>query len=539
MIRTIFTKLKNIHPLILLAGIVFFAGVLRLVNLGVQPYWGDEILSLGIAHHFESVVDMLRYLSLVEVHPPLYYLLLHPWVGQFGTGEFIVRLLSWAAGLLVVVLGYLVGKRAYKSETVGLIAALLFAVLPTFLEYSQQARPYIFFTAAALIAIYAYLAYRETNRWRWLFLYIAASTTGLYLHYSYVFFFVSIASFWIIVLLLEREPNWSRRFIDWLLAQAAAAVLFVFWLPLLLSKLLLQKYLIFGLKNTTSLSADRPLSFLSDLINQLFWMNKNQITAPIEIFAIFLFKCALAVALFWLIRRALFSKERWAREATALFLWMSIIPLLLFLFSPQSIAYTNELGRHVIATAGFATLLLAYILWLLPLRYRLVLGALFFASILPFIIGTLDNDAHWNSQYRLQDIAQFINESYHPGDLILISYVFSRSDFNYYLRPDVQSLAIAPTNYYGIDLYNSRETLGFIENEIQFRIPHITLRDVGQKMERLTRDKNLKRIWITYVEDGGYPQQWLLAHGWRQAFHSPVRTLLPIDLFVRDNAPGL
>ena len=54
--------------------VVLSALILRLARLGFQPLWWDEGWSLYFA---TSDVRSMLELTAVDIHPPLYYLLLH------------------------------------------------------------------------------------------------------------------------------------------------------------------------------------------------------------------------------------------------------------------------------------------------------------------------------------------------------------------------------------------------------------------------------------------------------------------------------
>ena len=73
-------------PIFFLILIILLAAGLRLINLGQEPYWGDEILSLDVVNHYQNDIPaMINYLAAVEVHPPLYYLMLFYWTKIFWT----------------------------------------------------------------------------------------------------------------------------------------------------------------------------------------------------------------------------------------------------------------------------------------------------------------------------------------------------------------------------------------------------------------------------------------------------------------------
>jgi mannosyltransferase len=76
---------------------VFFLGVggiaiaLRTPELSSKGLWLDEAYSVFAARL--PLMEMLERLSL-DATPPLYYVLLAPWIRLFGTGEAAVRVLS-------------------------------------------------------------------------------------------------------------------------------------------------------------------------------------------------------------------------------------------------------------------------------------------------------------------------------------------------------------------------------------------------------------------------------------------------------------
>ena len=79
-------------------------------------------------------------MSLVtEVATPQYHLLLHLWMTLFGTSLFALRFLSLIFGVFATIIIYLLGRRLFNEE-VGLISALILAISPLNIEYSQEAR---------------------------------------------------------------------------------------------------------------------------------------------------------------------------------------------------------------------------------------------------------------------------------------------------------------------------------------------------------------------------------------------------------------
>ena len=83
-----------------LALVALAAGILRFVGLARESIWLDEATSIIIARmNWSSVVAW----AAGDIHPPLYYLALHLWLG-LGDSEFSVRALSALYGALTVVI---------------------------------------------------------------------------------------------------------------------------------------------------------------------------------------------------------------------------------------------------------------------------------------------------------------------------------------------------------------------------------------------------------------------------------------------------
>ena len=114
---------------------------LRLTNLTYHSIWFDEAISIRWAT--SSVPRIIEVsMTLVEDRlPPLYYLLLKWWVDLAGLSEFGLRYLSVVFGVLLIPSVYILGSRLF-NRYVGLLAALLIALNPFLIWYSQEARMY-------------------------------------------------------------------------------------------------------------------------------------------------------------------------------------------------------------------------------------------------------------------------------------------------------------------------------------------------------------------------------------------------------------
>jgi mannosyltransferase len=138
----------------LIAAITLIGATLRFSTLGVQSYWYDEAVTVGLVRL--RPYPMLHSLPGSESTPPLYYVVAWVWTRVFGSTEVGLRSLSALCGTLAIPLAYVAG-RELVSRPAGALAAALAAVSPFLIWYSQEARAYALFVllAAGSVALFA------------------------------------------------------------------------------------------------------------------------------------------------------------------------------------------------------------------------------------------------------------------------------------------------------------------------------------------------------------------------------------------------
>jgi mannosyltransferase len=207
-----------------LALIVLVGSLSRFMGLGRESIWLDEATSIIIARmNLPSVVAW----AAGDIHPPLYYLALHFWL-LLGESEFAIRALSALLGVLTIVVVYALANEVCGPR-VGFLSALLLALSPLHIWYSQETRMYVMVAALSLLASYLMLlALRRQQKRYWLG-YVLASVLALYTHY-FALFAVLFQNLFALYWLWRNGSNLWRR---WLLAQLGIALLFSPWLPIL------------------------------------------------------------------------------------------------------------------------------------------------------------------------------------------------------------------------------------------------------------------------------------------------------------------
>jgi uncharacterized membrane protein len=168
----------------LLAVTVLSSG-LRFAFLGDKTLWLDEAFSLWMARHEPPV--LFDWLIGIDHHPPLYYILLHLWIGWLGDTPAALRSLSALASSLAIPL-YALAARKLAGAACALVAALLLAIAPFHIRYAQETRMYGLLTLAVALLFWA-LAHLLTARadarrrrgWTWALL-AAAEAAAMLTH---------------------------------------------------------------------------------------------------------------------------------------------------------------------------------------------------------------------------------------------------------------------------------------------------------------------------------------------------------------------
>ncbi len=143
--------LRERGQLLYVLGITLVAGILRFYLIGEKSIWLDESFSLWIASH--SLWEGWRWLIEVDQHPPLYYSLLHFWIGLFGSLESAARALSALASVLTIPVFYAGSRRLLDPATAG-IAVFILAVSPFHVQFAQETRMYALLTLEVACVIY-------------------------------------------------------------------------------------------------------------------------------------------------------------------------------------------------------------------------------------------------------------------------------------------------------------------------------------------------------------------------------------------------
>lgn len=208
-----------------LGTILALGAFLRLEGLGRESLWHDEAWTASIIR--KGPGRLLEHLHHRDAHPPLYYLLLQTF-SFLGTSEAALRFPSALAGIAAIPLLYRLVSRLYGSAPAAL-AALLLAISPAHVYFSQEARCYTLLFLLCLVSLNLLFDLRaEGSRLRWA-AFAACSAAIMATHYMGAFFLLSEG---LAALLIRRDRRGFFR--EFLLASAGGALLFLPWMPIFL-----------------------------------------------------------------------------------------------------------------------------------------------------------------------------------------------------------------------------------------------------------------------------------------------------------------
>ncbi len=187
-----------------------------------QSLWRDEAFAYLLA---TKDLGTIIKLSALDFNPPLHYILLHFWIGIFGTSEVALRLFSFVFYILWLLVMNRLLTLFFPKKWV-MIFTLLVALNPMILYYAFEVRMYSMFAFFSTLSTFA--LYRK----KWFF-FVAASVAGLYTHSYMPFTLFSHAVYMLFLFWRGKERETMRSY----LASLCIIVLaYLPWIPIIISQ---------------------------------------------------------------------------------------------------------------------------------------------------------------------------------------------------------------------------------------------------------------------------------------------------------------
>jgi hypothetical protein len=410
------SRVANGAGLVMVLAIALFA---RFHSITEPVIWYDEAYSLLLAKGSPSYIWAT---TARDVHPPLYYVLLHFWMLLFGSGVLAVRSLSALADVGTLLLGMkLMSLVATRRAT--WIAALLLALLPISVRYSQEVRMYTllgFWLMGATVALVCWI--KAADQKRYPVLYVLLMTAAFYTHYFAALCVLVHWLFWWRV----RKVQSTVPVRAWILANGAIVVLYLPWAPPLISQLLRMD----GLEWIPPLTWSTVLTFVWQLVVMEGAASNLWRMTPL----VLIIACAAAVLL----------KGRNERPFSVLLVGYFFVPVLSVFLVSLIVPIFN--ARYLVFAAAALPLIVALALDAWSKRHAALAAVAMVFIVLVEVHGLTAiyaqtdemNGTSIRKDARLDTVVADIGREAHPGDEIIVDNLYWYLPFMYYNTTGIQ-----------------------------------------------------------------------------------------------------
>ncbi|WP_248918905.1 glycosyltransferase family 39 protein [Pseudomonas entomophila] len=242
------------RTLVVLA-ILLISTALRLHHVTLPVIWLDEAFSALISH---LPPEQILFHTARDVHPPLYYLILHYWMQGFGDAPLALRSFSVCAGVATVGIGMLLARQL-ASWRAAVIAGLLLAFFPIGIRYSQEVRMYALLGLLLMTALYTLWQWVNRQNIIYLMAYCLLMVAAMYTHYLSI---LCVMANWL-YLSLTKDTHGRLHVLSraWWVGHLVMIIIYLPWLPMLYQQM--------GHRELVGWIANFPTSLMS--IAQSFW----------------------------------------------------------------------------------------------------------------------------------------------------------------------------------------------------------------------------------------------------------------------------
>ena len=224
-------KYKLLHIAIIIIGIIFI-----LIPAFHRGLWFDESYSVAISN--KSFGEIWK-ITGNDVHPALYYWLLHIVNLIFGYNILAYRLFSVLAIIILGILGYTHIRKDF-GEKVGIMFSFLTYFLPIMNTYAQELRMYSWSCLiVSLMGIYAYRFYKSINtkqELKYLIVFGIFSICSCYIHY-YALVTACLINLILLIYLIKNRKQCPKTLRNFLILAIIQIVLYIPWLMYLAGQL--------------------------------------------------------------------------------------------------------------------------------------------------------------------------------------------------------------------------------------------------------------------------------------------------------------
>lgn len=439
--------------------IIVLASSLRLVGITHESLWQDELNTLqrtrlGIKYSFN-----------VDIHPPLYYVMINFWSLFFGFSDFSLRFPSVIFGVLSVIVTFMLARELFNQK-IALLSSYLVAISEFVIFYSNEAKQYTMLLFLATLSTYYFVKFLKSKRTN-IFLYILVSVLAIYTHYYFIF--VIVLQNLLFVLFYDKNKLFS-----WIKTQALILLLFI---PQLIH--FVQQAMFISSSNWYG-----NFVLIRELSSMLKGFN-NQIGNP----GLFILGLFFLVGLFDLIKHNKNNKII-VKKNSLIMLILFVGPLILSIVT--SLTFFNTFG------------LARFFIYIIPPYYIIISRGILkiknkkLLTLVLIIISLLFGQSiytQWTANYKTEwkEAAHFLEENASYDDVIIITdWDWMKESIHHYYEGNSAIISIP--------MYQKQQQIDWGGN-INFFINRQDINLFIKENEFINKNKT---IWFVYVNDTGY-----------------------------------
>jgi 4-amino-4-deoxy-L-arabinose transferase-like glycosyltransferase len=378
------------------------AAVIRCAGIA-QPLWYDEAYTAMLVRlPFAQMIQATVY----DVHPPTWYLVDRAFTSVLGTSEIALRIPSFILGMLSIYLAWRLAEDLLGDQT-ALVVAMLMAISPFAVYYSNEARMYALLMASALGATVGIIERKAALT--------AISTAVMLLSHNTALMYLTA-----LVLLAWPRVGLKRTAIT--LGMGVAP--WLAWLPFMLNQVGKITQTGYWIWNVTG----NRIAFMIAQMNELMFRSVPDWLIPINIMA----TCVFAV--FPLVE----AIKRRHRDALTLAM-LAFTPMLCGL--AVSIVYQPLTIARTLAGCLPAWLMLVAWWLMLPRQWTITRVALTSVALATFVAANADYLSYDRSM-GMRGAADFLTQHVKPTEIVCHSDASSTVLTRYYFPGNVAVLDV-------------------------------------------------------------------------------------------------
>ena len=397
-------KTKIVHIGIIILGIIFI-----LIPAFHTNIWFDESYSVAIANKsFSEIWTITGH----DVHPALYYWMLHIINLIFGSHILIYRLFSVLSIVLLGIIGYTHIRKDFGEKT-GILFSFFTYFLPIMNTYAQEIRMYSWTCLiVTMMAIYGYRFYKnikqkeEKNKLKNLCLFGLFSICSCYIHY-YALVTAGLINLILLIYLIKNRKENKKDLRNFLILAAIQILLYIPWMI----------FFVVQLKQVGS-GYWIQLSLIGTTVDVLSFQFKNQVDGNFmnDAKALAALIVSIAVYIYLIIKAYKLKKNGESLKpvalSTGIYIGVIVIILLVSMISP--ILY----ARYLLVMTGLYIFTLSFIIS--KEKNKIVAGIIISITLILAILGNIQNVKE-NYNKENSEVYDYISSEIKEDDIVLYS----------------------------------------------------------------------------------------------------------------------